>query len=232
MTVLTKSCSKCTVNMPSGEFHKNKNMPDGYFRWCKACTKNNRFALRQKYIDAGFDKKNAKTCRVCDSIKGINDFYEDQSRKDGHGDWCKECVLEYKKLHPQDPEKHRQQSSRFYWQNRKSILAKSKTPSAKYGDYRGDSKRRGRGLEFSITKDEFMLFWQKPCFYCGDDIKTVGLDRVDNAKGYVLGNIVPCCTTCNLAKRGLGRDEFINHCKKISDKSEARKVSRPSDILI
>ena len=36
-----------------------------------------------------------------------------------------------------------------------------------------------------------------------------GMDRVDNAKGYVLGNVVPCCHTCNFAKRGMATNEFV-----------------------
>jgi hypothetical protein len=36
-----------------------------------------------------------------------------------------------------------------------------------------------------------------------------GLDRIDNRKGYVSDNIVPCCSDCNLAKRDLSIKAFL-----------------------
>jgi hypothetical protein len=50
-----------------------------------------------------------------------------------------------------------------------------------------------------------------PCFYCGhSEIYGVnGVDRKDNAVGYTLENSVPCCATCNFAKRQMTVAEFI-----------------------
>lgn len=36
-----------------------------------------------------------------------------------------------------------------------------------------------------------------------------GIDRVDSAKGYVPGNVVPCCKFCNYAKMNRTLDEFL-----------------------
>lgn len=36
------------------------------------------------------------------------------------------------------------------------------------------------------------------CYYCGAEIRTgVGLDRIDNHKGYLIENCLPCCGFCN-----------------------------------
>ena len=43
----------------------------------------------------------------------------------------------------------------------------------------------------------------KPCHYCGLDnnsVAGVGLDRLDNTIGYMLDNVVSCCTECNRAR--------------------------------
>jgi hypothetical protein len=88
------------------------------------------------------------------------------------------------------------------------------TPNGRYKTYRGSAKRRD--LEFSLTPDEFASFWKKSCVYCGNEIKTIGLDRVDNEKGYVLSNVIPCCLFCNRMKGVLSRDIFIQQCSKIS----------------
>ena len=62
-----------------------------------------------------------------------------------------------------------------------------------------------------------MLFWNKPCFYCNTDIQTIGLDRVDNFKGYTIDNIVSCCTDCNTMKMSKNKNEFIQKCITISN---------------
>lgn len=58
--------------------------------------------------------------------------------------------------------------------------------------------------------------WQKECYYCGIDIPNIGIDRVDNAIGYVIGNVQPCCTVCNMMKRSMSEEMFIEHCKRVA----------------
>lgn len=77
-----------------------------------------------------------------------------------------------------------------------------------------DSAKK-RDLPYRLTREQFMSFWQKPCTYCGDAIETVGLDRIDNAKGYVIGNVTPCCGTCNAMKSTQSMDEFLDRCRRI-----------------
>jgi hypothetical protein len=73
------------------------------------------------------------------------------------------------------------------------------------------------GLTFGLTYAEFMAHWQKPCSYCGVPIPTIGLDRVDNALGYMMGNIVPCCFTCNVVKGSDTREVFLARCRRIAE---------------
>lgn len=100
-------------------------------------------------------------------------------------------------------------------------------------------KRRAkmRGIEYKLTEEEFKEITQKDCYYCGakpnnmtkdvkanGDYKYNGIDRVDNNKGYVNGNVVPCCWTCNAAKGTLTTQEFkswvINIYYTLIDKGE------------
>lgn len=78
-----------------------------------------------------------------------------------------------------------------------------------------------RNLEFNLSKDEFTKLAVQPCYYCGiqpqhlviyrgDKFTYNGIDRVDNMQGYITSNSVPCCETCNKAKRILTVDEFRN----------------------
>lgn len=91
-----------------------------------------------------------------------------------------------------------------------------------------------RELLFDLSIDEFEYITQKPCYYCGIEPKQTtrdknsfgqyiynGIDRIDNSKGYILKNCVPCCGACNKAKLNMTIDEFyawidrlIEHRKK------------------
>lgn len=81
-----------------------------------------------------------------------------------------------------------------------------------YSTYQCGAKRRG--IEFSIDKNLFFNLTQQKCHYCGSDplseikqrnrqnggSKFNGVDRVENEKGYVVGNLVTCCKICNQIK--------------------------------
>lgn len=82
------------------------------------------------------------------------------------------------------------------------------------------------GLEFNLSLEEFTNITSKDCVYCGNPpSKKIerknevhyynGVDRVDNKKGYILGNCVPCCAICNYMKRDHNVEFFKEHIKKI-----------------
>jgi len=89
------------------------------------------------------------------------------------------------------------------------------TQRGKYARYKGSAKEKG--LCFKISFEEFIKFWNKPCYYCGDIIETVGLDRIDSEIGYRIDNVVSCCSECNYMKLRKTPAYFINKCKKITD---------------
>jgi len=90
----------------------------------------------------------------------------------------------------------------------------------RYDDYKAGAKARGK--TWNLTEEEFSELWQKPCVYCGAEIKTIGVDRVVNEIGYEVGNIVPCCTKCNMWKCADTLDDLIKHCRKIVETYESR----------
>lgn len=102
----------------------------------------------------------------------------------------------------------------------------NQTPKRKYLKYFYNAKTKG--VEFHLTYVQFLELWQLPCSYCGRAISTIGIDRIDNSKGYISGNIIPCCSACNQAKSTLTHTEFLAICKKIaahnSFKSRLRQV--------
>lgn len=54
-----------------------------------------------------------------------------------------------------------------------------------------------------------------------DSVKNIslignGIDRIDNRRGYTVENCVPCCSTCNMMKKTLTEEQFLNHIKQIT----------------
>lgn len=93
---------------------------------------------------------------------------------------------------------------------------------------------RKRGLEYTLTREEFIKLTSSNCFYCGSEPKNIckslsskgkygnngdyiynGIDRIDQNKGYIIENCVPCCKTCNWAKGEKTLEEFMIWIKNI-----------------
>lgn len=92
--------------------------------------------------------------------------------------------------------------------------------------YRDNAKSRGR--DFALTVEEADSIFQSNCFYCNAEPSRTrtranrkgeytynGIDRLDNSVGYVAGNVVPCCTRCNLTKGSMDYNEFIQWIKDV-----------------
>lgn len=88
------------------------------------------------------------------------------------------------------------------------------TLKGKYRTMKGSGLKRN--YEVSINLEEFEKIISQPCVYCGEKEKRIGIDRIDNSKGYTLENSAPCCTLCNMMKKTLQVDEFLKHINKIS----------------
>jgi len=69
-----------------------------------------------------------------------------------------------------------------------------------------------RGIHFGLTKTQFEELIKKPCYYCTyqKQGEVNGVDRLDNQKGYIDHNVVPCCEPCNLMKGPQHPQEFID----------------------
>jgi hypothetical protein len=75
-----------------------------------------------------------------------------------------------------------------------------------FGAYR--LRDKNKGFYNNITLEYFREIIKAGCVYCGDTDK-VGLDRIDNAKGHEINNVVPCCYVCNCARNdNFSFDEF------------------------
>lgn len=158
----------------------------------------------------------SKTCSRC-KIEKIDEEFYSRGGKQKHllYSHCKTCCA--------SPER----------------LAVSRERNKKYRDgtlYKRDKQNPARylwriarkralklGLEFSITPDDIIV--NTVCPVLGTELSigtktleySMSLDRVDNSKGYVPGNVVTISRKANLWKQGLGIQEFellINYIKE------------------
>lgn len=144
----------------------------------------------------------------------------DKTYREKHSDRVK---ISSKKFRDAHKEKERIRNKKKYLRYKKEnpdIFKKwyknyKDKPKAKYKGYKNNA--RIRNIEFKITLDEFLEFWQKPCSYCGFKIEFIGIDRVDNTKGYIKGNLKSCCAWCNRMKMNHSEKDFLKKCKQIVD---------------
>jgi len=74
-------------------------------------------------------------------------------------------------------------------------------------------------LEFDILRSNFYNLMLMNCYICGketDDKNFNGIDRIDNTKGYFLGNCAPCCYNCNKIKKNYTFEKIIMKAIQIS----------------
>lgn len=95
--------------------------------------------------------------------------------------------------------------------------------------YRASAQRRG--LAWELTDEQFEAIICQPCTYCGCAASNVtrsrsrsstefiwnGIDRRDSALGYISGNVLPCCSVCNNAKRDMSYDDFMAWIARLTE---------------
>lgn len=119
------------------------------------------------------------------------------------------------------------------WSNRNRPAIEHMAVRRRIESYRDNARRKG--IEFGIFSFELAALFHSPCHYCGDEpsshqrakgsiggVLLNGVDRVDNSKGYVSGNVVSCCSSCNFAKRGMTAAEFIAWARRVVAHCEGR----------
>ena len=78
-------------------------------------------------------------------------------------------------------------------------------------------------IDFTLTTNHAYCLSQGACVYCNREgvsntmgFRSVGIDRIDNSKGYIKSNVQPCCRDCNSMKSRKTHEEFIDHLRCIA----------------
>ena len=164
-----------------------------------------------------------KQCTICKEIKNIELFYKNPTAKDGRFSYCKKCHYKKNKLWEKNNldkvkeyRKEYDKKRRLKDPHRNTLIVRqwrrNNPDKAKYAEIKNNA--RIRKIKFDLTFNEYLLFANKDCYYCGNK-KQFGLDRINSNIGYSKNNVVTCCGQCNIAKGELNQKDFIKHIKKI-----------------
>lgn len=93
-------------------------------------------------------------------------------------------------------------------------------------NYKHNAKYKGH--VFDLTNEEMIFLFQSNCYYCGTEpifefkkkgsngaYKYNGIDRLDSDRGYMLDNVVSCCSKCNYIKNKFHHDNFVSWIEKV-----------------
>ena len=156
----------------------------------------------------------SRTCRVCEVSKPIEEFpFQSDKRWRRHD--CKSCSQQYRREWRQKNRERYLAGCRAYDKKNRERIAAQRRANPRYGFCQCALGAKTRGIEFRLSFFEYLELRGKPCVYCGQDVIGGGIDRLDNEKGYVPGNVVPCCTLCNRMKLTLPLAVFLEHVRRI-----------------
>lgn len=137
------------------------------------------------------------------------------------GDWnrnlCKKCNAERALKRYHEKKKLCIQSANNYYDNN---IINIRFLAAR-------TRAKNKNIEFNITREyiEFLLNKQNnKCIYSGIEfindrkgLYSLSIDRIDNNKGYIRGNIQLICSSVNSMKNNMEESVFIDIIKKIEN---------------
>lgn len=220
-----KNCSVCRIKKSGKEFPCS-------FKGCSAkikvesdkyCNKHVRELLR--------DNEKEKNIQYCDISRGCFNILDNDIK-------CTECrnkerqkaaseLLSLRKIHGIELPERKEKDELF--EKQESIVSEIKEVwrtvqrNAMYG------KRL-----FTLTQEEFESIVTQPCYYCGfySNYKFIGIDRIDNNKGYIYDNCIPSCKMCNMMKHTDHPNAFLDKVSLICTYRQVpTSIRNPSEVL-
>lgn len=146
-----------------------------------------------------------RRCNICKDNFDLNSdsFHKDSSRTHGFMYNCKQCEKQRTRdKYLKNPRLGRYKDMTAEQKRNKLILAIKyrKTPKGKsigyLKAYKSIDGKKGRTCD--LDQEYLIQSFIKPCVYCG--YSSDGVDRLDNKKGHIKSNCVPCCKECNCAR--------------------------------
>jgi hypothetical protein len=140
-----------------------------------------------------------KQCKCGES--NLQQFSHNSRNKDGLEKKCRSCISVW---HKEQYKKHKKyyldKAKEQHTENRKRGKERHYTINGRFNYAKSRATKNGKGWLLSFNDYEKLL--SQVCHYCSNELAPnkasgVGLDRIDNARGYEIDNVLPCCGICN-----------------------------------
>jgi|SRR6478609_7250853 len=202
-----KKCTKCLIEKELTEFYNHKNSKDGKTEQCGACMLQHHYEYRQ--TDLFKDRVKSKEFK-----QKRKDWYKAniEERRTYNNLWSKENPEIVKKSKLKQTTKDRSQTHNY-------LLGKAK------------SNAKAKNLEINITVDDIII--PEKCPYLNilldpqDRTRTYvpSIDRIDNSKGYIKGNIEVISALANRMKNNSSKEQLILFAKNVLNHFGLTKAS-------
>lgn len=177
--------------MPFSDLNKRKEYHRNYMKeWNKTHPLTSEQLLKKKISNEKWTELNSEKLKAYQHERWLKDKDKITMRKN--------------KYYENNPEVRVMQGKNYY-----------KKPDTKLKIYKRGADNRG--LQFTLTSEEFKSIILGDCHYCGTN-QSIGVDRKDNKIGYTIENSLPCCKVCNFMKGTLSYNDFISKVTIISRK--------------
>lgn len=155
-----------------------------------------------------------RTCKTCGEEKDIEQFpIRKRTPRAVYRKYdCSICDnRRIMKAHTKNPEKQRERNQRYRTKpaNLAIVLLR---------DINKSDKKRGFSNDLDV--DFLKSAIASSCTYCGENQLRVSLDRIDNLKGHMKSNVVPCCSRCNYMRRDMPYEAWIHISSAVKEAKE------------
>lgn len=202
--MLTKICKKCGKELPITEFGNNPMSKDGHINTCKRCR-------------TGFPKKEILHCPICD--RDLPYYCFTAGGITGRRWACIECV---NKIGGYSTKLRKKYDYEFH-QHMNELKSQSSKRNFVHNMWKAAQRRaRVKGIEFNIEESDIKIpkicpILEVPLVLGTKDNYeyTPSLDRINNSKGYIKGNITVISKKANSMKNSATLKELQMFCKNI-----------------
>jgi len=158
----------------------------------------------QPPMKVGIDPNTPRFCTICNLVKSVSEFFIG-----GHGYYgnqCKECHNDVENKRYQDTKGSISPETEKFWSRRLLSISTN-------------AERRGIPCDL-LPKDLLNLYFKQNgrCYYTGEFMIKISVDRIDHHRGYFPENIVLCENRVNNIRKTMPQQSFIEMCILIAKK--------------
>lgn len=206
----TKICKKCGKELPIDEFSKNSSTKDGYLSTCKMC-RGTLNSNTPEFIH----------CPVCDKTKPYWEFRIASHSCTGRMWACKECI-DNKPVDMSEASYRKKYDTEFHEKVKKQKRESHKRNIIHNIWRRAKQRAEKYGYDFNIEETDIIIPKMCPLLEIPIEVgskddyeNSPSLDRIDNNKGYIKGNVWVISKKANSMKNSATQKELDIFCKNI-----------------